>query len=1014
MVQQIVESIASRNAHLTEFDLQSKIATLLEFGDLNLTEQDVVKGESQVGDGTRRRIDVEMGHLVIEVKRDLRIGRILPDAEVQLAGYLQQRENDLGANFAGVLTDGTSWRLYRLTDGVVELVAVLELSDRAPDAERLVVWLESIMATRVQVRPTPDIIEELLGATSPAHRLDHANLRSILLAASANSEVALKRELWSKLLKTAYGDAFTDDEKLFVNHTLLVITAEAIAHAIVGFDISHGGVSVEDLVSGQQFSRRQIYGVVERDFFDWPVGLPGGETLVADIARRVGRFDWSNVEHDVLKVLYESVIEQQDRESLGEYYTPDWLAQEMVADRVTDPLEQRVLDPSCGSGTFVFHAVKAYLAAAEAGGVGMGTAAVGATQHVFGIDIHPVAVTLARVTYLMAIGTSRLNARDRGALSVPVFLGDSLQWERHADLFTDHEAITISTSAEDFITGGGGSLFSDDLVFPISVWTDATEFDALINAMAAAVDATVAATTKTGKHNTKALDPILTRYGFSEDDRRVIRNTFESWVGLQRQQRDRIWGYYVRNLVRPVWLSRTENRVDVLVGNPPWLRYNKMPTAMQVRYNELAQPRKLLTGRLGVSARDLSTLFVVRAIELYLKDGGSFGFVMPFGALSRKPHTGFRTGAWHADDAPSLAVSFENPWDLSRVPNLFPMTSCVVLGHHAPTASPMPTAAVPWAAPKRGVQAHRLPEHDIAAINAGTGAASPYAKLFRDGAILYPRVLLLVDTASSAPLSAGAGRVEVRSARSSQEKRPWKDLPSLDGIVEEQFVSGIHLGETVVPFRALPPRPAVLPISAAGILTENEIALHPALSEWWSKVEEAWESSRVKSEKASFLERMDFHRQLSAQLPLRPHRVVYTKSGNSLAAARLDGTDESVIDHKLYWASCASTDEALYLTAILNSATLLGRVQKYQARGLFGARDFDKYVFQIGIPLYNTKVFPHHLLATLAAEAETVAAAVSIPPGISFVEARKRVTAALLADGVGREIEAVVEQLLRP
>jgi len=205
------------------------------------------------------------------------------------------------------------------------------------------------------------------------------------------------------------------------------------------------------------------------DFFDWPVDLIGGAELVSAVARRVARFNWSNVEHDVLKVLYESVIEQRDRESLGEYYTPDWLASAMVADRVTDPLNQRVLDPSCGSGTFVFHAVKAYLDAADAHSISPGASATQVTRHVFGIDIHPVAVTLARATYLMAIGTGRLGAKDRGPLTIPVFLGDSLQWERHQDLFTDTDAVTISTSSEDLVEGGGGALFDDDLVFPLSV-----------------------------------------------------------------------------------------------------------------------------------------------------------------------------------------------------------------------------------------------------------------------------------------------------------------------------------------------------------------------------------------------------------------------------------------------------------------------------------------------------------------------------------------------------------------
>jgi type I restriction-modification system DNA methylase subunit len=71
---------------------------------------------------------------------------------------------------------------------------------------------------------------------------------------------------------------------------------------------------------------------------------------------------------DVPKSLYESLTDPAQRHDLGEYYTPDWLAAKIVAHALTNPLEQRVLDPACGSGTFLFHVIRLKLAAAEAAG----------------------------------------------------------------------------------------------------------------------------------------------------------------------------------------------------------------------------------------------------------------------------------------------------------------------------------------------------------------------------------------------------------------------------------------------------------------------------------------------------------------------------------------------------------------------------------------------------------------------------------------------------------------------
>lgn len=151
----------------------------------------------------------------------------------------------------------------------------------------------------------------------------------------------------------------------------------------------------------------------------------------------------------------------------------------------------------------------------------------------------------------------------------------------------------------------------------------------------------------------------------------MLEQTFGVLCQLYDDGRDHIWGYYVRNLARPVWLSRTENRVDVLVGNPPWLSYQFMPPSMQESFRKLSTERGLWAGAREAPHMDLSGLFVVRAIERYLRSGGRFGFVLPLAALSRGQFAGFRAGVYHAPDA-ATTVAFEEPWDLHLVkPRIF-------------------------------------------------------------------------------------------------------------------------------------------------------------------------------------------------------------------------------------------------------------------------------------------------------------------------------------------------------
>jgi len=1010
-----VTRLAARTTARTEADIQADVYLLLTAGGLNLQPTQVARLEVGTGDGTRRRIDVEVGHCVIEIKRDLRQAGTKADAEAQLAGYVATQTERLGRRYVGMLTDGTDWYLYRLDGTALVPVAQMKLNATSPDTDRLLIWLEAILATEDHITPTPLEIKRRLGADSPAHDLDHASLAALYRQAAGIPEVGLKRGLWARLLRTAFGKAFTDDETLFIDHTLLVLTAEIIAHAVVGFDITPTGpLTPAAMASGTMFASSQIHGVVEADFFDWVLHADGGPQFITDLADRIAKFDWGQVEHDVLKLLYESVIPAEVRADLGEYYTPDWLADRVVASTVTDPLNQRVLDPGCGSGTFVFHAARAFLTAAEAAGMTNGEAVAQLTEHVFGMDVHPVAVTLARVTYLLAIGADRLAASDRGPLSIPVYLGDSLQWEQRQDLLGGADTVTISTDGDDLVAGGGGALFSDDLRFPRSVLTEAGIFDQLVTAMADRAGDT------STRSSADVVAPVMRQFGIHANDVPVLTQTFDTMRRLQADGRNHIWGYYVRNLIRPLWLAEPGNRVNVLVGNPPWLRYSKMLTGMQERYKSLAKERGLLTGGLGASSRELSTLFAVRAIELYLKLDGAFAFVMPHGVLSRRPHDGFRSGKWGGRSY--LTVAFDESWDLSEAPTGFPMVSCVIRGTHTDNApSRMNGAVEKWVAsfsePNSTWEAVKDKFTYVSGTVAQLGASvrlpeSPYRSRFRQGAVLAPRALLFVEGAPAGPLGAGAGRVALRSMRRSGEKPPWKDVPSLSGNVEKAFVRPVYLGETTLPYRILFPLAAVLPVTRDKILTAGKIDEQPGLAPWWAAAEATWEANKkADSAEGALLERIDFHGQLSAQLPTATQRVVYSKAGNWLAAARIDDPN-AIIDHKLYWAAVSSIDEARYLVAILNSQTVLDRVQPFQALGLFKGRDFDKNVFMVAIPTYDATNTDHKAVADLGKLAEDAAATADISRARTFQQARAVVRQDLAAAGLAARIEDAVNRVL--
>ena len=846
------------------------------------------------------------------------------------------------------------------------------------------------------MRPTPNEIADRLGAASSSHALDYATLQALYADSRNLPTVALKRELWADLLRSALGAQFTDSDELFLEHTLLVNSAEIIAHLVLGLDAEQ--LAPASLLSGDQFATAGLYGVVDRDFFDWVLEVPGGNGFVTSLARRLARFDWSAVEHDVLKVLYESVISAATRKALGEYYTPDWLANAVVTQAVTDPLTQRVLDPSCGSGTFLFYAVRRFLGAAQEAGWTLKKAMAEVSSAVIGIDLHPVAVALARVTYLLALGRERLVSPERGTLSVPVYLGDSLGWTQNQDLLSS-KGLVIPTRV-------GDQIFSGQLHFRYELLIDAANFDDLVQAL---VDESGRAA---GSATRKLSDGTIRRLALTEQDLPDLHANFARLKELHEADQDHIWSYYIRNLSRPAWLALEDNRVDVLVGNPPWLSYRHMTTTMQARFKDMATARGFWHSEATATHQDLAGLFVARAVERYLKVGGRLAFVVPNSVIDRDYWGGFRKGRFAG-----AAVSFDPSWDLRRVrPHLFPRGSAVIFATNTPTPSTMPIEATIWQgkAPHRHMpvdEAHQLTRTPgRLTITTDDAPRSAYAKRFSQGANLVPRVLFRVERTAAGVLGAPAGRTAVRSQRAVAEKVPWRDLPDLEGVVENEFLWPTILGEQVTPFRLRDPYTFVLPLTRDGTVLSGEsqeIDRYPGLADWTRRAENAWTANRTG--RFTLGEQIDHMRKLTQQLPLPSLRVVYAASGMHLAATLVD-EPRAVVEHAVYWATVSTRAEGNYLVGVLNAPVLTELVRPLMSYGK-DERHVDKHVWKLPIPTFDPQDERHQQIAELSAQLAEQVAAMEFDTDY-FVTIRKRVRAYVAASPLGRRLDELVTKLL--
>ena len=935
------------------------------------------------------RADTLFGSVVFEFKGNLQ--RELGDVYARLPDYLTARERQTGRRFVGIATDGAEFIAYELRGDA--LVEIGRHATNRSDPSALLAWLEPALANRDDLTPDPLTVERELGRVSLSFGRARGVLERLWSELRGHSEVLLKRQLWDGLLREAYGTPVGDDA-LFLQHTYLTIVAKTIAARVLDLPANNAAA----ILSGRSLDDEGIQGAVESDFFDWILELPDGRDLVLRIARQTARFRLRDVEVDVLKSLYESLIDPAQRHDLGEYYTPDWLAAKIVARTLAHPLTERVLDPACGSGTFLFHAIRRKLSAFEAAGRTRAAAVAACVEQVRGLDVHPVAVIIARVTWLLALGPSIFDRE--GELYVPVFLGDAMQWNLRQIGDTLDVVVPVPDEAP--------------LHVPAGFAEDQARFDRGVQALSQGLQ---------DRATPVQIERSLARIdGVVAEDAAAMRGTFVRLRELYDSGKNGIWPFVLRNLMRPLWLSRPDQRADVLIGNPPWIAYRYLSAEMRLRLRNACVAMNLwLGGRLATN-QDLSALFWARSGERYLQQGGTIAFILPYAALNRPAFGGLRVGDFNA-----VQLHIDEAWDLARVRPLFgrngTTSASVLFGRRAPTG-PLPDTVERFSgvllrrdASETEADSRLTRTHEPWPSVTTLEGASPYRDRFKQGATVVPRRFYLVEREAASRLGDNPAAPRVRGRISSIDKPPWNSVEPPHGAVEMDFLRPVLLGESIAPFRLLRPALAVVPATAETLLDAATAADsgHRHLATWMRDIEGKWTAySRRGADglpRMTLQERLDFGKGLSRQLSVDGLKVVYAKAGTLLSSAIVD-EPRIFIDHMAYWTVTRTAEEARYLTAVLNSGIIVPRIVSMQPRGAGGPRHFDKLVWELPIPEFDSRQPLHRQLSDAAIEAERVTALVELREGAYFTTHRRAIRDALAADGIAAQIDTLVARLL--
>jgi len=759
---------------------------------------------------------------------------------------------------------------------------------------------------------------------------------------------------------------------------------DAIANAPDDESLYRELVRLED---GDFYRNYRISNFLEGDFFSWYTNEESTQLAesLRTLARTFQEFEPATAKlkpeiiRDLLKEFYSSLVDEQIRHDLGEYYTPDWLT-EYVVDQVgyNGELGKIVVDPACGSGTFLVECIGRLRAKCDQAEFSPLQTLQMVLHCVRGLDLNPLAVISARANYILSVADLVFALGQD--IEIPVYLADSINVpvEKRSGILE----YTLDTEVE-------------EISFEIPL--------RLVRA--------------------RVLGRILLK---CEDDIRHNRNSEQFLAGLKRDQElsylldapteKRLAKFYkaiqgLHNRTPPwdtIWCRIVKNNfspkgfedVDYIVGNPPWVRWSRLPETYRKRVKRFCDHYGLVSGRsyTGGIESDISTVLTFSAVDHWLRIGGRIGFLITWTVFKSDSATGFRRGTL----PDSSGVRIDQIEDLSAI-QPFPDASNatgIYLATKVASAVEAEFSEVPcrkWR-PKRSARINPLLSlaEVLEQVSIADGAACPVADfgspLFTGRKADYDEVKVLrgeseyltqahrgtvsdlarVFWVKVEKYSPETNRALIRTLREDELRRArwvepvegvWIEADVLFPLLRGREV-GRYCARSTGWYQIVPNR------HYAKFETEEEFAdKYPATYSYLLNY-------------ADLLPKRSTYRRYQKGLPIysiycvgeysfHPYKVVWLEqqSPKTFRAAVVTEAPHSLLpnnvivpDHKLYFASVDTLDEAHYLCAFLNShpvRTWLG--------GFLLGKQIGTTIFRyMRVPRYNAEVPDHRRIAEIS------------------------------------------------
>ena len=245
---------------------------------------------------------------------------------------------------------------------------------------------------------------------------------------TSNADLRAAQAEWERFITNSHGEVFngvdieTPREALFVD----TLYYDFIVDRIIEVVERRFGVQV---VNRDATHNTDALSVDFRSLHD---SIIGAGVIPDELSALFHTTDLVNAGPGPIRGLYEHVVSHELRRQLGEYYTPRGVAELAVDELAVGDESDTVLDPGCGSGVFLAACIDAKRETLR-GDLAPDALVDTITDTVYGIDLNPVAVKSAKLTYLLSL-LPVLVETDLDRIELPVFLTDSLKLTRDDDI----------------------------------------------------------------------------------------------------------------------------------------------------------------------------------------------------------------------------------------------------------------------------------------------------------------------------------------------------------------------------------------------------------------------------------------------------------------------------------------------------------------------------------------------------------------------------------------------------